>query len=192
MWKFFLVNFPKETVKYSTLVRTSYVLEDIINFLKLFILDWKWAWRWNLWRLKESYRRNQCSEYSSFKWFATERFQIKNSRWNWFSHHFIATDVNHPNWSQESKRRQLKKLCSQKFATRSSILWRKFPLSKLWKLELHKDDVLWRICWERYLWSMQTFCPQCKLHWLKQNTTCFQTICRPVQNILEQFQRSHR
>ncbi len=166
--------------------------EGIIDFLIIFILDWKWAERWNLWRVKESYRRNQSSKYSCFEWFATERFKIKNNRRNWLFHHFIATEVNHPNWSQEWKHRCLKKQCWKTVESRSSILWRKFPLFKFWTLELHKDDVFWTICWNRHLSSMQTFCPQCKLHWLKQNTTCCQANCRPVQILLEQFQSSHR
>ncbi len=158
----------------------------------LFNLDWKWTWRWNLWRIEESCKWTQSSKHSCFEWTEAKRFGFKDNRRNWFSHHFLAADVNHPYWSKDSKHRQYKKQCCQAVESRSSILWRKFPISKFGKLELHKDDVLWRICQQQHLWWLQAFCPQRKLHCRKLDTTYSSSYCRPVQNILEKQKGSQR
>ncbi len=150
------------------------------NAFIISVLGWMWVWRRNLWRLAESYTRSKSSEHCGFEWTNPQRCKFKDNRRNRFSHYFPATDVYCPNWSQESKHRQLKKQCYQTIGSRSSILWRKLPIFKFWKLEVHKDDVFWRICGKRHLQSMQTFCHQCKFHWSKQDTSCCQTNCRPI------------
>ena len=100
---------------------------------------------------------------------------------------FTATKIYHSYWSKKRKQQFKQKKGISTTETRSVIFWAKFPISHLWEMELYQDDVFWRICWNKHLWSMQSFCPEWKLHWNKQDTSCCWTSCPPVQIILEQL-----
>ena len=155
--------------------------------MKLFtilILDCSWIWRRNLWRLANSHKGPPRSEHCCFEWAGNKSQQFDDFRRIWLHRHIIAPKINCSDRSKERNQRKKQTACRKTTESRKGVLWRKSSISKFRKLELHKDDVFWRICWNRHLWSMQTFCSQRKLLWVKQNTIFCHSNFRTVQILL--------